>query len=89
MVGNSLSEQSRQFDCFPLSRRNKHVGKFLSEYVPLLLIVGVDQPWLWSNSNKGQSLLISHPFPGQSKLYLHIYPLSVYSRKRDSQLQKF
>ena len=72
MVGNSLSEQSRQFDRFPLSRRNKQVKKFLSEYVPLLLIVGVDQPWLWSNSNKGQSLLIFHPFPGQSKLYLHI-----------------
>ena len=58
MVGNSLSKHSRQFDHFLLLRRKRHVGKFLSEYVPLFLIVGVDQLWLWSNSSKGQSLLL-------------------------------
>ena len=72
MVGNLLSEQSLQFDRFLFSGRNKHAGKSLSEYVSLFLIIGVSQTWLRSNSNKGQSLLIFHPFPGQSKLYLHI-----------------
>ena len=61
MVGDSVSEQSRQSDHFSLSGRNKHVGKFLSEYVPLVLIVEFDQPWLLLNSNKSQSLLIFQP----------------------------
>ena len=43
MVGNSVSKHSRQFDRFLLLGRKRHVGKFLSEYLPLFLILRVDQ----------------------------------------------
>ena len=45
MDAHSISDKSHQSDRFSLSGRNKHVEKFLSKYVALFLIVGVDQPW--------------------------------------------